>query len=106
MKNETVPETLTLVQWNQQIKEHLGRASSMVELASSRHKKIELAQVVVEAAFVVSDCIEAGNPDKAFDAIKQMKMDIDLIQAQPIINPRKFISGGFISTKRFHIKKQ
>jgi len=80
MKNEPTPETPTIEQAEEKISDLLAREISVVKHGSPQHKKLKLAQAVV-------------------NALDQMKMDIDLIQAKPVLNPKKFISGGFIGRK-------
>jgi len=106
MKNESAPETLTLAQAKEQLNALFLHAISKVGHGSFRHKKLKLAQAVFYGVFSVADNLKTGTPESVVDALAQMKMDVDLIQAQPVLNPEKFTSGGFVSPKRFHIKKQ
>ena len=103
MKNEPTPETLTLTQAKEKISDLFARKISMVEQGSPQHKKLKRAQAIFHGVFSVAENLKTGTPESVVDALDQMKMDVDLIQSQPVLNPEKFISGGFISTKPFHI---
>jgi len=99
MKNEPTPETLTLTQVKEKMSDLLALKISMVEHGSPQHKKLKLAQAVFYGVFSVAENLKTGTPESVVDALAQMKMDVDLIQAQPVLNPKKFISGGFIGRK-------
>ena len=99
MKNETVSETLTLAQVKEKMSDLLALKISTVQHGSPQHKKLKLAQAVFYGVFSVADNLKTGTPESVVDALAQMKMDVDMIQAQPVPNPEKFTSGGIVTTK-------
>ena len=99
MKNEPTPETLTLAQVKEKMSDLLALKISMVQHGSPQHKKLKLAQAVFYGVFSVAENLKTGTPESVVDALAQMKMDVELIQSQPVLNPEKFTSGGFVSRK-------
>ena len=97
MKNKTTPETLILAQAKEKANELFAQAMLKARRRALRNKKIGIAQIVANTAHLFVEQVNAGKFDGAEHLLDEMRAQVNLIRAQPILSPKNSESGGFKS---------